>query len=111
MKKILFLILFLTPSIAFAEYCVSEKNGAVWVHYGANKTCEKYSEEIGENYKVVSSLPDKTDRKYWKIVGNSVVIDQAKKQADIDKALQEKAAKDAILLKLKITKEELEKLK
>lgn len=111
MKKSLFVLalLFVCGS-AEAKHCVSDADG-LKVLIGVNQSCEDYAKELGVAITLVDSLPAREDRKYWKLDGSKVVVDSVKKQADIDKKAQAQAEKDAVLLKLKITKEEFEKLK
>lgn len=54
-----------------------------------------------------SDLPAKVDRKYWRWnsgIGKPVIVDEAAKQADIDKEAAKEAKKEAVRVKLKITK-------
>ena len=44
-------------------------------------------------------------------IGKKIEIDTVKKQADIDAEAAKQAEKDAVLLKLKITSDEFDKLK
>lgn len=53
---------------------------------------------------------DKSDREFWKLNGNKVEVDQVKKQAKEAEKAQKEADKNAVLAKLKISKEELQKL-
>lgn len=111
MRTILLLIsLILISSSAFADYCVSKKGDNVVVLYPIGRTCEEYAKEVGLEPTYVSSLPIEEKQEYWKLNGDKIEIDTVKKHADLDKAAQATAEKEAVLLKLKITKEELNAL-
>ena len=119
MIKIL-LILLLISGTAFAEtYTVEKPDGSLVIaHYFENSqdTLEEFLESLGLEGLPVSRIdpstfPPREDRKYWKKSGNNIVIDTVKKQADLDAEAAKQAEKDAVLTKLKISREELEKLK
>lgn len=55
-----------------------------------------------------SEIPaTKTNRNEWAFKSGKVVVDSAKLQAKLDKAVEKKAKRDAVLAKLKITEEDL----
>lgn len=59
-----------------------------------------------------SDIPvDKKDREHWSLKNNKVEADQVKKQAKESAKAQKESEKAAILAKLKISKEEFEKIK
>jgi len=110
MKKALFVLaLILVCGSAEAKYCVSDADG-LKVLYGVNQSCEDYAKELGVAVTLVDSLPSRDDRKYWKLDGKKVVVDEVAKQADLDKETQLEADKAAVLGKIGISKEEFEKL-
>ena len=122
-KSLLVLAFLLICTQAFAKsvktYSVENDDGSLSIIYyveGSKDTIQDVARTRGTPGKEPveidpKTLPPRADRKYWKKNGSSVAIDQVKKQADIDKKAQDQAAKDAVLLKLKISAEELEKLK
>lgn len=122
MKYITVLFLFLFSSTLFAEvipYVIEREDGGVSVLYydtGSPYSADEEIKRIGfgsRPYKQISlsDIPVKDEnRKYWKVSGKKIVIDEDKKNADLyEKALKE-AEKDAVLMKLNITAEEFEKL-
>lgn len=120
---VLFLIIFSKTTYANTEmYAVEKDDGSVaLVKYypGSRDSLQEVLSEFGFVDKPikkisVSELPDLNDRLYW-VFDNTdpdkkIKIDLAKKQADLDKKAQEELEKNAVLEKLKITKEEFEKI-
>ena len=56
------------------------------------------------------TFPSREDRRFWKKSGNSVIVDEVKKQAFIDAENAKESEKDSVLKKLKISKKEAEAL-
>jgi len=124
MKKIIVLIGFLSIcSFAWAvdvdRYAVEREDGGVSiVSYvkGSTKSFEKVLEDNGLSGRPITALSDadipktRADRKYWKMSGKKIVINEFEKQEDLLKAQQLESDKTAILEKLKISKEEYAKL-
>ena len=122
-KTLLFLAFLLICTSAFAKsvktYSVENDDGSVSIIYyveGSKDTIQDVVNSIGTFSKEPveidpKNLPSRTDRKYWKKNGDSVTVDQVKKQADIAEKAQKDAEKDAVLSKLKISKAEYEALK
>lgn len=123
MKRILLSCLFiLSCSLCFANgegmYAVEREDGSVSIvqYFGKNKSLEqslKDSNLLGRPIVPIvgSDIPKtRADRKYWKMSGKNIVIDESEKQKDILKAQQLEADKTAVLEKLKISKDEYEKL-
>lgn len=119
---LLFIFCFELFSIAAEteKFAVQMPNGNVTiVHYlkGSQETLEDVMRSFGyQNYPYFqvadADIPqDKKDRKYWKIQGRKVVIDTAKKQADLDAVAAKEAEKDAVFEKMKVSREEFEKVK
>jgi len=124
MKTFFILIgLVLICSSAFAgteTYAVQQPDGSVAiVNYipGSSKTIEQDLQSKGYENLPVYKLrnedmpPSRVDRKYWKIHNGKIVIDTIKKQADSVTAQQVEAEKEAIFSKMKISKQEYEKIK
>ena len=117
MKKIIFVLLFLisTNLYAWDKYVIEDLDGSItYLQYNPSskdtlQDVLKDSGNQGKTYHKVSAVPD-TDRKYWKWDGSQVVIDNTKKQADIDKKADDEAERQAILDKLGVTKDEWSKL-
>ena len=124
---IIFLLLILLSSPAFAaveteKYLVERPDGGVSiVQYipGSRKTVQRVLEDQGLKgfpVRVITPAdlpPDRKDRDYWKwdSFSRKVVVDEAKKQNDLNAKAQAESERDAVLAKLKITKEEFQKLK
>jgi hypothetical protein len=122
-KSFLFTLIFLITCLtAYAEttkYLAENPDGSVRVIYyvpGSVKTIDQVLTDLGVDKSKVKEIKsddipgDRTDRKYWKAKNGKIEIDANKKQADIDSKLAKKAEKDAVLSKLKISDEELDKL-
>ena len=123
MRKLLFLsIIFLSlQGSAKAEelYAVENPDGSVViVNYqgGSNDSLNDVLRDFGLTGLPItgikrSDIPvDRSDRKFWKLTGKSIAVDSVKKQDfENEKALKEQE-KEAVLSKLKISKEEFEKL-
>lgn len=123
MRLILFLSLFLICSTAYAaNYIIEHQDGSVSIlnHIDESDPLENVILKNGWNPKSVhlvksGDLPsDKSDRKYWKVnevpIGGKIVIDQVKKQADLDAEADKQQKKDKVLQKLGITETELKEL-
>lgn len=124
MIMILILGLILFPSVVFSDvatdkYMVERPDGGVTVIYyvsGSKDSIEDVIKSYGLSglpYQKVnaSDIPaTRIDRKYWKKSGNSMGIDTVKRQSDIDAKTAKEAEKDAVLTKLKISKDEFKKL-
>lgn len=125
MKKIIFLILLTTiPSIAYAgRYLVEKPDGSVTVvEYveGSKDSLSDVLDSFGLQGLPIDALnpgdlpATRIDRKYWKKnpvpIGSKVIIDTVKKNADLALEAKKQAEKDAVLLKLKISEDELKAL-
>lgn len=122
MKKILFLsVLWILcrPVFAIESYAVERADGGVSiVHYYENSsdTLDKVLKDVGLEGRPfrrvqASDLPQtREDRNFWTLQGGKVVVDAAKKQAAEDAEAAKEAEREAVLEKLKISKEEFEKL-
>ena len=121
MFKYLIISLFLfCPFAVASEYAIQRDDGKVVIlNYidGSNDTLEDVIAVRGLQGKPIIEVKEKpaqADRKYWKIQGGKLVVDIVKKQndeaAEIIQAQAKKEAKDAVLAKLKITDEELQKV-
>lgn len=123
MKKIiLFSIFVLLSSKLYAEeeiYSVQRDDGGVSiVHYNpaSKDSLEDVLRESGLDglfaRKIsASDLPaSKADREFWKASGKKVVVDQAKKQQSEAEKSQKEIEKQAVLAKLKISKNEADAL-
>lgn len=120
MKKLIFLSLLFISSNAFAsKYAVERSDGGVSVityNQGSKDSLEDILKEQGfEGRPVIEitddQLPTRSERKYWKRSGGQIVVNVTKKQADLDAKASKEAEKDAVLSKLKLSKEEWEKLR
>ena len=120
MIKFLIIFLMIFQPISFASmYAVERPDGSLSIlHYfeGSSDTLEEVVSELGyEGYAIYpitkDDLPDKADGKFWVMDGNKIKVDNVKKQAHLNKVAQEEAEIDAVLEKLKISKDELAKLK
>lgn len=124
MKKLL-LGLLLLPSLAYGEvytekYAVETDEGVAIVHYitGSAKSLEDVLRDTGLAGKSVKRIgksdipPTRNDRKYWKYnpIGSQVLIDQAKKQADLDAESAKETKRQAVRTKIGITKKDWEDL-
>lgn len=116
MKKIIFILsIFFICTPAFAErYRAVDDNGTVALVLAVGNIDEAWGKHplYGHAFLDIDSarLPSIDDRKYWKISGNSVIVDSVKKQSDIDLKSAKESGKDAVLAKLKISKDEFDKL-
>lgn len=129
MKKIIFIgCLFVFGSTAWAEfddkYIVEKPDGSVAIVY-YNSTGGKSLGQVLQDQGLLglpidvlrdSDLPaDRSDRKYWRMnkvpVGKKIKIDTVAKEQDALKEQQSEEDRQAVLTKLKITKEEFERLK
>ncbi len=122
MKKIILAFL-LICSVAYASdqwtpYAIKDSEGVHILYINPNiiTTPKEEADKAGfKNSNPIllnsSTIPlDKKDRKYWDLQGNSIVIDTVKRQADIDLENQRQAAKDVVLAKLGLTRQELKSL-
>ena len=124
MKKIYFFLLpfFLTPNaFALDTYAVQRDDGVSIVYYnpGSQKSLEQVLKDSGLEGKPLKrispdDLPSREDRNFWVLddvpIGKKIKVDSSKKQAEEAKKQAKEAEKAAVLAKLKITKEELEKV-
>lgn len=121
MYKILLVLLLISfPVLADEIYEVRKPDGSISIHTyfnNPNKTLEDTLRDAGlaglpiRQISLADLPADKTDRKYWKSNGSKITIDGVKKQQDIDAVNQKNAERDAVLSKLKISLQELEKIK
>jgi len=125
MKKILFVAFLLTFCVSgYAEnrYLVEKPDGSVViVLHVPNEPLKDVIASMGlTGYPIsaitVDDLPKtREDRDFWAVnsvpIGKKIKIDQVKKQKKLDEEAVNDAEIDAILVKLKISKEELKKLK
>lgn len=114
MKNIAFLLLFVCSTVYAGDVYISEKaDGTVRQTYyvgGSQDSISDVLRDIGvsEAVKVKDTdLPDRKDDKYWKLQGDSVVVDEGLKLVDIENKAKEEKDKKAVLAKLKISEEEL----
>jgi hypothetical protein len=116
-----FFLLFLFPTVLFAseKYAVERPDGGVSIiHYqpSSSEPIEEVIHSLGFDGLPIRKVNDsdipseRTDRKYWTVLGKKIVVDTATKQADLDAKAQKQAQKEAVLVKLKITQAELEKI-
>ena len=120
---ILLLLFFLiSPQANAAFFAVEQDDGSVaLVNYveGSGDTLEDVIDELklpkNKIVKVKESVFPNDDIEFWQIndvpIGGKLKVNQAKKQAHLDKIAQKEAEKALIFEKLKITKEEFEKIK
>jgi len=116
-----FIFTIFSPLNGSAEtYAVDRADGGVSiVNYfdGASKSLDQVLNDIGLHgrpFKKIANgdMPQtKQDRNFWKLLGSKVVVDAVKKQAHLDALAAKEAEKDAIYAKLKISREEFEKIK
>lgn len=125
MRNVAFLLFFLilAPIANAAEsYAVEKPDGSVAIvnYFGGADSLSDVIEELGfSGYPIIrisaSDLPDRSDREFWSFndvpLGKKIKVDTDKKAAkEADKA-QKRAEIDAVLLKLKVTEDEVKKLK
>lgn len=126
MINLIFLLsLFITTNLwADTEiYAVDKPDGSVAIaHYfqNSNETLEDFLRGVGLSGLPIrriqaSDIPQdaegkKIDREFWKRSGAKVVVDSTKKQDALDVIAAKEAEREAVLLKLKISKTEFEKL-
>lgn len=120
---LLLLFLIFSPTASFAEKYVIEhpdcESGLCFADIDSGEDAaffEYLNTSVYTDYPVYAvkdgDFPtDKKDRKYWKRIGKKIVIDTAKKQADLDAKAQKESERSAVLSKLKISKEEFKKIK
>lgn len=122
MKNILFLMLLVCSTGYALEtdlYLVEKPDGTVkQVNYipGSSDSVTDVLRSVGAEGRPVihpdaKTLPSVTDNQYWKRLGSSVIVDEERKQADVKARAEKEAAKEAVLSKLKISKEDFEKIK
>jgi hypothetical protein len=102
---------------AYEKYAFQDSEGVhIVTIYDETSTIEKELEKIGKSganailIKDENIIATRADRKYWKLNGSNIVVDVEKKQNDLDAIALQKAKRDAVLEKLKITEEELKSL-
>ena len=108
MKKYLFLLSFiLIPSAVYANtYAVNDDSEAgVKIVRVIDGNIEEELAKIGLSGKPYfeiseSSLPPREDRKYWKIQGNTVVVDETAKKNDVYSRLDEKYVNEKLYERL-----------
>lgn len=123
MKKLFILISLSFCLNAYADqptdkFVIEKPDGTVAiVHYlqGSGRSLENILEEQGLSnfpiYQISDSelnKLDRKDRKYWKKKGNKIVVDTDMKLEDLNAETAKEEAKEAVLKKLKISKEEAE---
>lgn len=105
---------------AVESYAVERTDGGVSiVNYfeGSNDTLDDVLRDIGLSGRPIERISkadmpaDRTDRNFWKLSGKKVVVDTVKKQAALDAKAQKDAEADSVLSKLKISRQEAQKLK
>lgn len=116
MILLLFLLLFSRTVYAsdYELYAVPRPDGVTIVTYypGSIDSIEDVMRKYGFSelpYKKIneSDKPaDRKDRKYWKLSGNKVIVDEAKKQLEASESLSKDLRRKAVLDKLKITEDE-----
>jgi len=106
-------LFFICHNCFASTYAVSKPDGSISIVYyndGSSKSIDKVMNDLGFGglpYSELSSIPEsRTDRKFWILKNGNIEIDHVKKQAQTDANLLEQAKKEAVLSKLKITKEE-----
>lgn len=116
MIKILFLLLIISSPSAFAEVVrVIDNGNGVSVMTASGSLDDGFENHplYGRRYVDIDrkDLPPLADRNFWVLSGSKVSVDNNKK-ADFQNAkAQEVAEKEAVYTKLKISKEEFEKIK
>lgn len=126
MKKLTFLILFLIVSLnCFASqderYLVEKNDGSVVIAIyqpGSKDSLSDFLNSAGLGGLNATRLnesdypSDRSERQFWgrSFTGKKIGIDQTKKQATQDEKTAKESKKDAILSKLKITRQELKDL-
>lgn len=109
----LFFAVFSQALFADERYAVKNPDGSVRILVYQGGNFDEYLKSVGAYglpLVAIDSTPDKQDRKYWTLVNGHLTVDQFKKQADIDAIAQKQAKKDAVLGKLKISRQELKEL-
>lgn len=106
MKKLIFILVLFSSFPVFAEdYAVETPDGVAIITYipGSTDTIEDVVRANGFTSFPVrfierKDIPnDHSDQKYWKLSGNRIVVDAAKKQADLDAKAAREARKKALL--------------
>lgn len=120
MKKQLLItgLLFICGNL-YAEKCAVQRpdGGITVIEYidGSSDSISDVLSEFGYDGKEcvqVKSIPsNRKDREFWKIEGNSIVVDSIKKQEKAVRDAEESLSRDAVLDKLKISKDEFIKLR
>lgn len=121
MLILIFLLLFCGTSYADLEtYAVEDSNGIITIlNYdpAGPKTLEQVLEDSGIQATSIlrvtaKDLPaTKSDRNFWKKQSKKIVVDTDKKKDHEDAKKVKEQERDAVLSKIGISKEELEKLK
>ena len=112
---------FASNAFAWDTYAVQRDDGVSVVYYnpGSQKSLDQVLKDSGLEGKPVKKiskddLPSREDRAFWVFndvpVGKKIKVDTVKKQAEEAKKAAEEAERNAVLEKLKISKEELEKV-
>lgn len=116
MIKFLILFLLISTNLYAEKYVVEKPDGSVAVINYVTGSQDSLDDVIQENgfsgaiYEEAKTLPPREDRKYWKKSGSFVVVDSVNKQKDLDAKAAKEAEKEAVFSKLKISKEEYEKI-
>lgn len=120
MKKIVLVVsLILISRICYAEtYVIQKPDDTVAIMHTTDSepidlTVKKWASSTlngaqPKKYFKLSEVehPSMAERRYWKFNGEKIEIDEIKKQADESKKRADSDARDSVLSKLKITKEE-----
>lgn len=124
MRKFLILFLVLSLDAVASEYIVEKPDGSIVIVHHNDAAIQTIEETLQENG--LSGLPvtrikqsdipydpaERVDRNHWKRgFSKKIEVDSAKRQAAADAKAAKEAEKDAILEKLKISREEFEKIK
>lgn len=112
MRSFIFIVLMLFSLNAYAGQYISEDGSGnvvelVYVE-GSNDSFADFVEAVGLKGRPVIrrpvDLPPLADRKYWKLndvpLGPRVIVDDAKKQTDLNQKAADEAAADASLQKM-----------
>lgn len=118
MKKILFvlcLLLISEPALA-KRYAFQRQDGSLkvvdYIEGSSDSLVDVMRDQGVENMPRYDVPDDVTEpARYLKAQGGRIVVDSAKKQADIEAKAAHEAEKDAIFSKLKISREEWEKIR
>ena len=115
MIKFLIALMLITSPLYAEKFGVEKPDGSVAiVNYvtGSQDSKDDVLRDAGLSGTVFEpgATPGRSDRKYWKRSGSSIVVDSVKKQQDLDAKALKEAEKEGVLAKLKISKEEYEKL-